>query len=65
MTLFSFLPHAHHWHNITISRQGAVSPGGRYRYSTYLEAECKRCGERIHKIYYRDISDEQARRWLG
>lgn len=65
LPLFNFIPHAHSWHNIRISRKGAVSPSGRRYFSTHVEAQCKRCGERIHKVYYRDISDAQACRWLG
>lgn len=62
---FSFIPHAHKWHNIIVSRKGAVAPTGRTHFSTHIQAQCQRCGERIHKVYYRDISDKQARRWLG
>ncbi|MGK3128928.1 hypothetical protein ACCW76_06980 [Pantoea sp. C8B4] len=63
--LFSFIPHAHKWHDIRISRKGAICPSGRHYFSTHVEAQCKGCGERLHKIYYRDVSDAEARRWLG
>ncbi|MEG3112440.1 MULTISPECIES: yippee family protein [unclassified Pantoea] len=65
MRFLAFIPHRHRWHEINITRQGAVSPNGRTYLSTYITASCKSCGEMIHRIYYRDISDEQARRWLG
>jgi hypothetical protein len=65
LKFFSFIPHAHKWHNIRISRKGAISPTGRAYFSTHVEAQCKGCGKRLHKIYYRDISDAQAIRWLG
>ncbi|MDE1184997.1 MAG: hypothetical protein PW844_00735 [Pantoea sp.] len=65
LKLLSFIPHAHKWRNIQISRKGAVSPSGRHYHSTHVQAHCKGCGERIHRIYYRDISDAEARRWLG
>ncbi|MEB5972565.1 hypothetical protein ACWXWB_04595 [Pantoea dispersa] len=65
MNLFSFIPHAHHWHIIDICRKGARSPAGRTQLSTYVEAQCRRCGVTLHKIYYRDISDAEAKRWLG
>jgi len=61
----SFIPHRHRWHHITISRIGTVNPSGRICCATHLTAQCKGCGVRIHKVFYRDISDEQARRWLG
>ncbi|WP_312664677.1 hypothetical protein [Pantoea sp. CTOTU49201] len=65
MKLFSFIPHAHRWHNITITRKGAISPSGRTCFATYVQAQCKGCDEQLYKIYYRDITDAQARRWLG
>ncbi len=65
LKLFRLIPHAHRWHRIRIARKGALCPAGRVRLSTHISACCQRCGARIHKIYYRDVSDEQARRWLG
>ncbi|QDY42431.1 hypothetical protein [Candidatus Pantoea soli] len=63
--LFSLIPHGHRWHRIRISRKGALRPGSRAGLATHITARCQRCGARIEKIYYRDISDAQARRWLG
>ncbi|MGY3310843.1 hypothetical protein ACVW06_003868 [Pantoea ananatis] len=65
MRFLALIPHRHRWTDISITRQGAVSPSGRYYYSTYLSARCERCDTVIHRVYYRDISDDQARRWLG
>ncbi|HBZ15847.1 hypothetical protein ACIP6T_08875 [Pantoea sp. NPDC088449] len=65
LKFFSFIPHAHRWRNVQISRKGAISPAGRHYFSTHVEAQCKSCGERLHKVYYRDISDAEAKRWLG
>ncbi|WP_343552833.1 hypothetical protein [Pantoea sp.] len=65
MKLFSFIPHMHRWKNITITRGGAISPSGRSYYSTHISAQCKGCDVQINKVYYRDISDAEARRWLG
>ncbi|KNC08155.1 hypothetical protein HS962_02695 [Pantoea sp. BIGb0393] len=65
LKFFSFIPHAHKWHDIQISRKGAMSPSGRHYFSTHVTAQCKTCGERLHKVYYRDISDAEAKRWLG
>lgn len=65
MRFLALIPHRHRWTDIRITRQGAVSPSGRYYYSTYLSARCQRCDTVIHRVYYRDISDDQARRWLG
>ncbi|POW60076.1 MULTISPECIES: hypothetical protein [Pantoea] len=63
--LLALIPHGHRWQEIAIERQWAVAPNGRYYFSTYVSARCKGCGEAIHRVYYRDISDQQARRWLG
>jgi len=65
MRLSALIPHRHRWQDIIIERQGAVAPNGRHYLSTYLSARCPGCGEIIHRVYYRDISDQQARRWLG
>ncbi|UVC28082.1 hypothetical protein [Pantoea sp. SOD02] len=65
MKLFSFIPHAHRWHNISITRKGAISPSGRICLATYVQAQCKGCEEQLHKIYYRDITDAEALRWLA
>ncbi|MBZ6385012.1 MULTISPECIES: hypothetical protein [Pantoea] len=65
MTFFPFIPHCHRWQDIHISRAYAVAPNGRSFFSTFISARCRHCDEIIHRIYYRDISDAQARRWLG
>ncbi|MFV9668397.1 hypothetical protein [Pantoea sp. ARC607] len=65
MRFSAIIPHCHRWQNIIIERRGAIAPNGRYYLSTSLSAWCSGCGETIHRIYYRDISDRQARRWLG
>ncbi len=59
------IPHAHRWHQITISRPGVLNPAGRYCLATSITARCRGCGARLHKLYYRDLSDSEARRWLG
>jgi len=59
------LPHAHRWHQIEISRNDVITPAGRRCYATYVTAHCRGCGMQLHKIYYRDISDAEACRWLG
>lgn len=59
------IPHAHRWHQITISRPGVLNPAGRYCLATCINARCRGCGARLHKLYYRDLSDSEARRWLG
>ncbi|HAB75394.1 MULTISPECIES: hypothetical protein [Pantoea] len=65
MTFFPFIPHRHRWQDIHISRANAVAPNGRCYFSTFISARCRTCDEIIHRVYYRDISDAQARRWLG
>ncbi|WP_313654018.1 hypothetical protein [Pantoea sp.] len=65
MRFLALIPHRHQWQNIIIRRQGAVAPNGRSYLSTSLSAHCPGCGEIIYRVYYRDISDQQARRWLG
>jgi len=64
MRFLALIPHRHRWQDIIIERQGAVAPSGRYYFSTYISARCSACNEIIHRVYYRDITDEQARRWL-
>ncbi|WP_343462932.1 hypothetical protein [Pantoea sp.] len=63
--LLAFLPHAHRWRIMHITRCGAQFPGGRQGMCTAVLAQCTGCGIRLHKVFYRDISDAQARRWLG
>ncbi|MXP48558.1 hypothetical protein FD733_00785 [Pantoea sp. Eser] len=65
MRLSALIPHRHRWQDIIIERHGAIAPNGRHYLSTYISARCLRCGEIIHRVYYRDISDRQARRLLG
>ena len=65
MRLSALIPHRHRWQDIIIERRGAIAPNGRSSLSTYISAHCAGCGEIIHRVYYRDISDQQARRWLG
>ncbi|WP_292976425.1 hypothetical protein [Pantoea sp. UBA4549] len=59
------IPHAHRWHQITISHPGVLNPAGRYCLATCITARCRGCGARLHKLYYHDLSDSEARRWLG
>lgn len=65
MRFLAFIPHRHRWHKIVISRHYAKAPSGRTYLSTSVTASCKNCGEVINRIYYRDISDAEALRWLG
>lgn len=65
MRFLALIPHRHRWQDMNIERKGAVAPNGRQYLSTYISARCTGCGEIIHRVYYRDISDRQARRWLG
>jgi len=63
--LLAWIPHAHRWHVMRITRCGAQRPDGRQGMCTYVQARCTGCGVRLHKVFYRDITDAQARRWLG
>ncbi|RPE00317.1 hypothetical protein BBB56_12090 [Candidatus Pantoea deserta] len=65
MRFFSFIPHRHRWQDIVISRANAIAPSGRTYYSTLISARCRTCNQTLYRIYYSDISDAQARRWLG
>lgn len=65
MKLLSLIPHWHHWQDVVIIRANAVAPNGRSYFSTHITARCRSCDQTLHRVYYRDISDAQARRWLG
>ncbi len=64
MRLSALILHRHQWQEINIERHGATAPNGRDYIPTYISVRCSGCGEMIHRVYYRDISDRQPRRGL-